>query len=421
MMIRRAAIRLTFFLLLTPSTVCAAPAWYGDLSLGVGIAPDMGLNDTGAEAEFDIGTPIGAVAIGRTIGSSWRAELELGFLENELENYYWPTGEDAVRADARDGVRARSLLINGVRTFQVGALSPYVGLGVGMADVRLRMSREATVWPIEQPRDVHVSDSDDTFAWQAIAGFDVPLDDRWALGFDYRYWRASDLKVTAENGDNLKVTHSAHSARVHLRYFFTGEPPPAAPYPTPRGGQWKLSTSIGGGWAMDSEFGKTQDNLDAFSLGPSFILAAERRLTRRWSLELELAWRSSDVEVVDFGDPLGEFAASGRIEATSLAVNGLYQLRPDRAFRPYLGFGAGMARVDVDVETLGETYLDGRDEAPMLQLMGGVDIAMTERLDFTTEFRSWFAHPIELDRPDGSPEEVWHLVFSVQVGVSYAL
>jgi opacity protein-like surface antigen len=125
--------------------------------------------------------------------------------------------------------------------------------------------------------------------------------------------------------------------------------------------------------------------------------------------------------VVDFGDPLGEFAASGSVEASSLAINGLYQFRPERAFRPYFGFGAGLAWLDVDVETLGEAYLDGRDDAPVLQLMGGVDIAMTERLDFRTEFRTWFAHPIEIDRPDGSPEDFWHLVHSVQIGLTYTL
>jgi hypothetical protein len=33
---------------------------------------------------------------------------------------------------------------------------------------------------------------------------------------------------------------------------------------------------FGGGWAMDSEFGETRDNLDAFSLGPVPMIGAER-------------------------------------------------------------------------------------------------------------------------------------------------
>lgn len=421
-MIRHGILALALFSYLPAGASAADPdAWYLDLALGVGISPDMKLNDAGASAEFDLGIPIGAVAVGRTFGSRWRLEAELGYLDNDLENYFWPTGDDAVRADSNDGVRSTHLMLNGIRQFRLGALRPYLGLGLGAAETRLRTSREGTIWPTETDREPHVEDEATSFAWQATAGFDVPLSARWGLGFDYRYWRAEDIEVRAVDGEALDVTHESHSARVHVRYFFSARPIDTAEQPVPSASPWHLILSLGGGWAMDSEFDEALDNLDAFALGSVASLTLERRLSRRWSLALEAAWRQNDLEVVDFGDPLGEFGASGQVKAASIGLNGIYQFRPERAIRPYLGLGAGLARISLDARTLGDEYLDDEDDAPALQLLGGANFALSERLDFVAEFRTWYAFPIEVDRPDGRTDETWHWVHSVQLGLRYAL
>ena len=313
-------------------------------------------------------------------------------------------------------------MLNGIRRFQLGALQPYLGLGIGAAQTRLRMSQEATIWPIERPRVVHIDDSADTLAWQAIAGFDVPLTSRWDLGVDYRYWHAGNIEVRAEDGDALELKHRSHSARLHVRYFLSDKPPSnSSNYPEPADSPWHLSASFGGGWALDSEFSDALDNLDAFSLGTVYLLALERRLSRRWSLALEAGWRQNDLEVVDFGDPLGEFGASGEVKAASLSLNGLYQFRPERAIRPYLGVGVGLSRIQIDARTLGEEYLDDEADAPSFQLLGGANIALTERLDFVTELRTWYAHAIEVERPDGRSDELWHWVFSAHLGIRYGL
>ncbi|TNF79045.1 MAG: porin family protein [Gammaproteobacteria bacterium] len=423
----RYGIAVLVLLLTTPATGSAATqdARYLDLGLGVGFSPDMSLNDAGATAEFDMGAPIGSFAFGRSFGQRWRGELEFGYLDNDLENYFWPTGDDAVRADSNDGVRSTHLMVNGIRRFKVGALKPYLGLGLGAATTRIRTSREGTIWPEETPRERHVEDEAASFAWQAIVGFDVPLSARWDLGFDYRYWQASNIEVTAENGDELDVDHKSHSARVHVRYFFSDQVSHTqqltAGHPQPADGVWHLSASFGGGFAMDSEFSDAQDNLDAFALGSVTVLAVERRLSRRWSLAIEAAWRKNDLEVIDFGDPLGEFGASGEVKSRSLSLNGLYQLRPERAIRPYLGAGIGLARLSYEATTLDELYLDDEDDAPAFQLLFGANIALNERLDFLAEFRTWYAHDIEVTRADGESDQTWHWVHSAQIGLRFAL
>ena len=60
---------------------------------------------------------------------------------------------------------------------------------------------------------------------------------------------------------------------------------------------------------MDSEFSETLDNLDAFSLGSVYVLALERRLSRRWSLALEAAWRKNDLEAISTTARTPEVAA----------------------------------------------------------------------------------------------------------------
>ena len=144
-------------------------------------------------------------------------------------------------------------------------------------------------------------------------------------------------------------------------------------------------------------------------------------MSRRWSMAIEAAWRQNDLEVIDFGDPLGEFGASGEVKTTSLSLNGVYQFRPERAIRPYLRAGFGLARISFEATTLGERYLDDEDDAPAFQLIGGANIALTERLDFVAELRTWYAHDIEVVRPDGRPDTTWHWVHSAQLGLRYAL
>jgi opacity protein-like surface antigen len=421
-MLRHGAAVLTLLSFFNAATSVAAEAWYLDLGFGVSVSPDMTLNDAGASAEFDLGLPILSFAIGRTFGSQWRAEAELGYVSNTLENYFWPSAADVVRADSDDGVGITHMMLNGIRQFRIGALKPYLGLGLGAANTRLEMSREATIWPSETPREIHIDDDATTFAWQAIIGFEVPLSARWELGFDYRYWRASNIEVTAQNGDDLGLTHKSHSARAHVRYFLSDvDRQLTSSYPKPAESTWHLNASFGGGWAMDSEFSDSLDNLDAFALGSVVTLALERQLSRRWALAVEAAWRQNDLEVVDFGDPLGEFGASGKVKSTTLSLNGIYQFRPEGAIRPYLGAGVGLARIKFEAETLGEEYLDDADEAPAFQLLVGTHIALTGHLDFTAELRTWYATAIEIVRPDGRTDETFHWVHSAQLGLRYAL
>ena len=176
------------------------------------------------------------------------------------------------------------------------------------------MSREGTIWPTETPRESSTSTT--TATTLRLAGHRRLRGAAFAaLGSGLRLPLLAGQQHRAHGGKRRRAGRNHEPLRPNPRPLFLSDHRSTriVTYPAPGRRPWHLSISFGGGWAMDSEFDEALDNLDAFALGSVYILIAlERRLTRRWSLALEAAWRQNDLEVVDFGDPLGEFGASGR-------------------------------------------------------------------------------------------------------------
>jgi opacity protein-like surface antigen len=68
-------------------------------------------------------------------------------------------------------------------TFQVAGLKPYVGGGIGWADVE--------VDGVYQGKTVGASFSESGFAWQLGGGLHLPIDEKLTLGIGYRYFSGS--------------------------------------------------------------------------------------------------------------------------------------------------------------------------------------------------------------------------------------
>lgn len=243
-----------FTLLLSASSWGAIPGtWYGDLGLGFGFAKNVQLDEPGASAEFDFGLPFASLAVGRYFTENWHVELELAYRDNDLETLIWPSAGGEIRIAASDGVRTSSGHLNVIRDFQLGALKPCFGAGLGSANVRYRFGKVRSTGPGRKIREPLLDDDAWSVAGQLIAGFRVPLNKKLELAFDYRYWHASSIGVTAVNGDDLDLKHTVHSGYAHLRYLFAGDWHSQPHNITPPGAGWTL----GGGFAMD-----------AFRIGP---------------------------------------------------------------------------------------------------------------------------------------------------------
>ena len=411
---------LSLNLLLLP-TFSSAAAWYGDLGLGFNLASDMkldGVNDEGttAKVKFDFGVPNASLAVGRYFGEHWRFEIEGFHRRNDLELLI-NNGPDS-KPDAGDEIQVSGFSVNGIREFRIGALEPFLGAGLGPAEVRLQYSRAGNGGQPVYPVPV-IEDNAWALGVQILAGFNVPLTPRWELAFDYRYWQASSVELKNLDGEAFDVKHRLHIGQAHVRYFFGDERKRTSSTLKPRTSGWYLTGSLGSGYAVDSDLRGTLDNLDAFKTGPLWSLALGYGLTPHWRLELEASERTNDVEVVDFSPINGQFPASGDVKASSLMVNAIYRFRPDHSIRPVLGVGAGAARVGYDVTTLGEVYLDETVSTPAAQIIAGFEIALTEQLDFTADYRSWYTNWLETER-EGEKVKLTHWVHSVAFGLRFS-
>jgi opacity protein-like surface antigen len=414
----RAIIAVGVLCVLLPQLGLAA-GWYGDLGVAFDFANDMSLD--GERAKFDIGLPVGSLAVGRQLGDRWRVELEWAYRDNDLEVLFSPDTGEEIRPDRYDGIKVQSFSLNALRELRLGALRPYFGVGIGPARVDVRMGDATNGGIIIRPTEPILDDDAWVLGLQAIGGFTVPVARRLDLAFDYRLWHTPSMDVAAVNGEALDLDHTIHSISAHVRYLFSGQgsQPPAELRSRDAG--WYLTGSLGTGAAVDADLHDSLDSLDAFQVGPFFSLAVGVGIGSRWRAELEAARRANDVEMVDFTPVNGQFRAIGDVEATSLMANVLYRFWPDRAIRPFIGVGAGLTYADYQVQTRGEPYLDDEDTAPALQLILGVDVALAPRLDFTADFRSWYTDWLALTRPDGTSVELPHSVHSVSVGLRYSM
>lgn len=175
-----------------------------------------------ASVKFDYDTgAVGTLSAGYATAFGIRAELEAG--------YRWANDIDSDNdASAKWTGRSRSLSFMGNVLYDINtgtAFTPYIGVGAGIAQVKLTANDTAN--------NYRVSDTDWVFAYQGIAGVSYSLNNALAITADYRYFGTVDPKFKGPNG-RVEGEYGAHSVMLGLRYSF-GAPvaPVAAPAPAP--------------------------------------------------------------------------------------------------------------------------------------------------------------------------------------------
>lgn len=174
-------------------------------------------------AEFDGGFGLFA-QVGKSFGGP-RVELELGRRENDADEF--GSINDVVAA--RGALEATSLMVNALYDFRLGKrVVPYVGLGLGGAEIEADRVRKAVADP---DRTGVLTGDDRRFAWQLLAGVAFPLNEHWALKLDYRYFDAGDAKLQYGVGcdaggasciftSSLKEAYDANTVSAGVRYSF---------------------------------------------------------------------------------------------------------------------------------------------------------------------------------------------------------
>ena len=169
--------------------------WVDDADFNAG-------GDTG-ESSFDTGFNVG-VSGGYDFGPV-RAEGEVTYRLNDVDEYN-VTGFGTFTGDG--DVSALSLLANGFWDIEIpGPVTPYLGAGIGVAQVSLDDSTPG------------IDDDDTVFAYQVAAGAAFELMPSLALDLGYRYFATADPEFEDAAG-TFESEYKSHNLSLGVRFQF---------------------------------------------------------------------------------------------------------------------------------------------------------------------------------------------------------
>ena len=416
---------------LSALTLFASPwvlAGRGYVGLGTGIAYSANerFAETPALLDYDLGFRVGALTLGYGFDSGWRTELEAAYRRNELEIIEFADARGTVNSGLHDSVDTTSVMANVLYEFDLGIpLRPYVGIGLGWMRLDYELSVSGTGESI-------LDDDASAFAYQALLGAGVALGRRWHVSADYRYVDHAKIDLATEMGERARTDHPIHQASLTLSYAFRDARAMSAAGPAGSGSGWYSELRLGSIAAEDSDIddGQRDTNFDAFDIGAalSFAVGFARHRGeggRGWRGELEVSRWENHADVIDFGKFRGEFRLSGPVEILAASANLIYDFAPEAKLRPYAGVGVGFADIDYDV-TLYEDgsstqYVDDSDSGFAAQVLLGVGVGLTERLEASLNYRYWWAPWVTLEDPQQTRLKTEHSAHLLMLGLRYRL
>jgi len=204
-----------------------ANTWYVGFGLATGRLDEA--NQTVLNAPFpgstlqlsnSIETGTGALISVGHARDAWRVELEYGRQNNDSDSY--TTQSPFVATLPQDGsTDIRRLMANAYFSFRepVARLRPYLGLGVGRAEVSVVRINAVAAAPTAPPQ--RRVDFDETgSAWQAIAGVSWSISPKLDLSAQYRWWDRGDVEGLDLRGERVVIGVASHNLDLGLRYAF---------------------------------------------------------------------------------------------------------------------------------------------------------------------------------------------------------
>ncbi|MET0545175.1 MAG: outer membrane beta-barrel protein [Caulobacterales bacterium] len=218
--------------LLAPAAAFAEEGWYGTLgggyswhgSLDVDSPSDVGaLPSSDRDLDDDW---MGFGGIGYGFGNGWRLEGEYAYRDNDLD--------DGGLYSA--GATAQTLMANLLYDFNMGAIKPYVGLGLGALKVDA-----GELGVTAAPLAAGFTTDDVALGAQGLVGVGFQVNPQLVFDIGYRYLtNVTDLSFHARNDVGLvpvagkyDADYSHGAVTAALRWQFAAPAAAAAPPPPP--------------------------------------------------------------------------------------------------------------------------------------------------------------------------------------------
>ena len=183
-----------------------------------------------SEADYDLGIGVYA-ALGYGYSNNVRAEIEFSYRTNDIESIAadgagfsgWPAG--TLGGDTT----TMAIMGNVLYDFETGgSVTPYIGLGIGMANVDHDISGNNPAGITANT--IAYGSADWVLAYQGIAGVAFDLAEGLALDISYRYFGTKKVAHPGTldgGGAAFETGYDPHSVFAGLRWSFGGAP--AAP------------------------------------------------------------------------------------------------------------------------------------------------------------------------------------------------
>jgi len=247
--------KLKITLLAAAATLAISPAAhaykgvYGAIGAGLNyMQPDRDFSNDGAagtgpfifDSDLDYDNGIGVyTALGYDWGNSWRTEFELSYRNNDIRHIspdpfgYSGFPEGTISGDTT----TIALMLNALYDLDIltggdGAFTPYIGGGIGFADVDHDIiGTNPTAAPSISGSTVGTvafANNRRLFAYQGIAGVAIGLAENLALDLSYRFFSTKKgTYATTINGAPalVDIGYNTHSLFAGLRWNFGAAAP----------------------------------------------------------------------------------------------------------------------------------------------------------------------------------------------------
>lgn len=161
-------------------------------------------------SKFDDGYGAG-VALGMKLPHQFRVEGELFWQENDIDSGRLGPVQLSALGGLNGDVGVWGAMLNGYYDFLEGPLVPFVGLGVGYAQVDAKVNLG----------NISVIDDDDTvLAYQAMVGVSYDFMPNLAGVLAYRYMSLDDPQFKDQAGGKVDMEYDTQIVDLGIRYSF---------------------------------------------------------------------------------------------------------------------------------------------------------------------------------------------------------
>jgi outer membrane protein OmpA-like peptidoglycan-associated protein len=180
-----------------------------------------------SDSDYDNGIGI-YVALGAKHSNGFRTELEYSYRTADIDQIDPQPGFSGIPSGSINGdTKIHALMANALYDFDAGgAVTPYLGGGVGVARVNQSIAGTNTVSGLS----IAYGNRDYNFAYQGIAGVAVGLAENLALDVSYRYFGmlGNSYGGALINGApaEIKSAAASHNLFAGLRWNFGGADKP---------------------------------------------------------------------------------------------------------------------------------------------------------------------------------------------------